>query len=558
MTAVAEWWEPEADPDGLRYYQRTALEAIQASFEDNRSALAVMATGTGKTRLFCTLAAYWPGRVLVIAHRDELIVQARTALEAATQEWVEIEKAQMKSHAARLVVGSVASVCRDDRIKRIREAGEISLIIVDEAHHAAAKTYKKVIQAFPKAKVLGVTATPDRADEKALGTIFEDVPVVFDIQDGIEAGYLVPITGQRVYVDEIDLSKVKRSGKDLNQSDLDDAMLQAVEGICRKTVELEPDRQALAFFPGVRSAEYACERFNNLRPGSAIFISGETPDLERRRLVRDFHEGRAQYLCNCAIATEGFDAPRASMVIQARPTKSRALYAQMVGRGTRVLPNTVDHIIGEEYAEERRQAISGSAKPDMVLLDFVGNSGKHDLCTVEDVLGGNYTPVEVEKAKKNNEGGNVLKALEEARRELKEMAKAMDLAMKKEKIKARVETFDPFQVFHMDRPSARFGDIPPSAKQREVLERAGVDTRSMSKREASKMLANVFKRRELGLASFKQLRVLQKHGIQRTNLSFERASEAIEYLAQSGWGRDTDQAVLYNIVERARVPGEEG
>lgn len=545
MTAAWLQGLEEEDPDGLRYYQRAAYDAVRESLKENRSALAVMATGLGKTQLFCALAAHWPGNVLVLAHRQELVGQARQRMEQMTGEFVEVEQADFRSYQGRIVVGSVDTVKQKKRLERLGK-DRFSLIIADEAHHYVAKTYRRPLDFFADAKILGVTATPDRADEKALGAIFEDVPVVYDIQEGIEMGYLVPITGRRVHLDEIDLTKVRRSGKDLNQSELDEAMVKAVEGICQKTIELEPDRQGLCFFPGVRSAEYATERFNLLRPDSAVCITAKTHELDRKRWVRDFKEGRIQYLCNVQVATEGFDAPDASMVVQARPTKSRALYAQMVGRGTRVLPLTVDHILGEEGAEQRRAAVAASAKPECVILDFVGNAGKHDLATVEDVLGGNYTPAEVKTAKKKAEregGGDTLAFLNQARAELKAMAAAIDRAT----VKARVESFDPFKTMHMDRPSARFGDSPPSPKQRAMLEKAGVPTAGLSKREASKMIANVFKRRELGLATFKQLRTLQKHGVTKVNISFRAASEAIDYLAQSGW-RDYDAERLHQIV----------
>jgi superfamily II DNA or RNA helicase len=187
-------------------------------------------------------------------------------------------------------------------------------------------------------------------------------------------------------------------------------------------------------------------------------------------LVKGFKAGQYQYLFNCAVATEGFDAPVTSTVAIARPTKSRSLYAQMCGRGTRVLPGVVDHLEGEDKAAERRAAIAASKKPRMRVLDFVGNAGKHSLVGPVDVLGGDYTEEEVKAAKAkmrdefadgDGQARDVHKALKEARNELKALAARMQAA--KAKVKAQVTSFDPFTTLGLEREqaiSARFGSLP--------------------------------------------------------------------------------------------------
>lgn len=434
--------------------------------------------------------------------------------------------------------------------------------LVHNCHHATSPSYTKALDWFGPAKVLGVTATPDRGDEQALGKAFESVAYVFDIEQGIEDGCLVPLRGQHVDVDAVDLSAVAKSAGDLQAGDLDEVMTTAVAGIVHETLRLHPERPAVAFFPGVRSAEFAAQTFNEKRPGSACFISGATPKEERAMLVRDFKAGRYHYLCNCMVATEGFDAPRASMIIHGRPTLSRALYAQITGRGTRVLPGVVDSIYGRERAAERRAAIAASAKPDCLLLDFVKNSGKHDLVTPEDLLGGSYSEEEVKLAKKKRGGeGDVKEQLEAARAELRALAKVAKSA----KVSSQVRDFDPFRALRIDMADekrySQFGS-PMSTGQWDSLARLGVpeeDLRAMSRRGASKLLDEMNRRRKANLCTYKQARWLSKYGQDPTNVSFSRATEALDYVfTQRKAKASVDGAHLNSLLTRQRESGEEG
>jgi superfamily II DNA/RNA helicase len=363
-------------------------------------------------------------------------------------------------------------------------------------------------------------------------------------------------------VAEVDLSKVKRSKAEggLNIKQLDEEMMKAVEGIVQKTVELGEGRQAICFFPGVRTAAYAAERFNAVVPGSARFISGETNRDERRCIVDEYRRGGFRYLCNCAVATEGFDAPSTGMIVLARPTTSRALCAQMVGRGTRVLPGLVDGFPGKEDADIRCELIARSGKPNLLVLDFVAmlGSGGHSLVGPEDALGGNYTNEEVQRAKKiaeKEKGGNdVLKNLNRARSELKAMAEALK---KKVQVKATVTEMDPFGVFHIDRTKIqksdmRFGWDPASDAQLAVLRNAGVkedELEQMGKREASRLISTIIMRRRKGLANLKQLRILKQFGVEKLNVSRESASRGIEVIKRAGWGRRS--GVPVQMIENA-------
>lgn len=553
------------DPDGLRWYQREAVDAVLRAFESgDRSTLVVKATGLGKTQTFCAVAKHWPGSVLVLAHRKELVDQAAERLEQMTGEFVEIEQGELRAgRHARLVCASVDSIRQQKRLDR-HGADRFDLVIVDEAHHYVATTYRKPLEFFANAKILGVTATPDRGDEKALGRLFDSVSYVFDISEGVQQGYLVPLRGRAVNVEALDISGVDTVAGDLVAAQLDEAMLSAVEGVVRKTLELEPGRQGLAFFPGVRSAELAAERFNALAPGSACFVSGATPPDDRKRIMADFKAGRYRYLCNCQVATEGFDAPSASLIIQARPTKSRAFYAQTVGRGTRVLPGTVDHLEGKGLAAQRRDAVRGSRKPDCMILDFVGNSGKHVLVTPEDLLGGLYEDDEVKRAKeiaKAEPGSDVGENLQRARHELRAIA----AKLKSGKVQSEVRDFDPFSTFNMEwSDETRYSrySAPATKRQLSVLKQRGIeeqDLQGISKKAARQLIAECDRRRKDGLATYRQLRQLKKWGVARDDVPFGRAREAIDYIVSTGWGKRSkvDPVRLNAICYDQRQSGED-
>jgi superfamily II DNA or RNA helicase len=548
---------------GLRYYQRDAVEAIKQSLTEHRSCGCIMATGTGKTEVAVTLINEWPGNVLWLAHRDELVQQARNRLEEITGEWIDVEQSWSRANKARIVVGSVQTVQRDNRLEALGK-DRFALIIVDELHHYVARTYKKPLDYFENAQLVGLTATPDRADKKALGKIIEEVPpkCVFNLLDAINAGYLVPLEMYRVHLDEVDLRNVCKSKGDLQSGELDTVMVKAVEGICKKTLDQGKDRRGICFFPGVKSAELAMQRFNALRPNSAIMISAKTnPDL-RRELVDEWKSGQYQYFCNVQIATEGFDSPDVSLIVQGRPTLSRALYSQMIGRGTRILPDLVEELPGPSMAEERRSMIQASDKQNCLVLDFVGNCGKHQIVTPVDIFSGSYTEPEIKLAKKKakKEGGDPVAFLEMARQELKELAERLE-----SEVKARIEKYDPFKGLGPigdDRYVRSFGYKPPSVNQRRLLERFGIDRQvlgKLSQGQAGKLLDSQFKRLKAGFATHKQMLTLGRYGITDPKITKKQASNALDYLKKCDWGRKPiDNGYLDEILHRMREPGEEG
>lgn len=555
--------------DGLRGYQCSGLAGIARQWGTGRkNSLLVMATGTGKTQTFCGLA--WQflrdglaekhglvKRVLVIAPRGELVDQAANRWRQMTGEAFGIERAgQYASRSDEFVVATVQTIMRDGRLNQW-PADHFGLVIFDECHNALAAQFKKPLERFRAggAKILGVTATPDREDEQSLGKQFGDGPgndepaFVYDITDAIDDGYLVPMKGKRVHVEAFDISGCRTVHGDLSDTDLDEVVCGAIAGVCDEILlELGDSKRCVAFFPKVKSAELAAQRLNALVPGIAVAVSGKTPATERAELIRGCRQGKHRILCNCDVATEGFDWPEIDVVAMARPTKSRRIYAQSAGRGARVLPGTVDHIKGDspEAAAARRAAIARSDKPHCVLLDFVGNCGKHNLQSPEDVMSGSYSSEEVElskeitaekqaleekKPKAERESVDALESLKEARRRLAELAKALKL-----KTKAERTAFDPFTVVGDDWDEAskygRFSSPITGAQKKSLLKIGLLDGEldGMSKAAAGRLLDALKKRQEAGLGSYKGTRLLNKFGFTNPNYTREQTGAAVSYI----------------------------
>jgi superfamily II DNA or RNA helicase len=552
----------------LRDYQQQAVDGVFDCLKSHNSTLVVLPTGTGKTVVFSHIIDQWKsGRVMVLAHREELIRQAADKIERVTGERPEIEMASERAdmhifRRGKVVVSSIQTQMAGRNAKRMEkfDPASFGLVVVDEAHHATAPSYQAVIDHYRSggAKILGVTATPDRSDEAALGRVFESVAHVYEINDAINDGYLVPVHQQFVQVDSLDYSGIRTTAGDLNGGDLAELMEQErnLQAVAAPVIALAKWKRTIVFAASVAHAERLAEIINRKRPNSARWVCGETPRDERAQTLRDFASGQIQFVVNVGVLTEGFDDPGIEVVAIARPTKSRSLYAQMVGRGFRPLPGTID---GLPDADSRRLAIARSRKPKVEVLDFVGNSGKHKLITTADVLGGNYDDQTIDRARKSVQDGGTAadmnEALEEAKRaiaeekrrkkeEEEEERRRLELAARRKivaKANMRVQTVDPFDVFDIEPERERGWDTanPLSDKQKEMLERNGIATEGMSKRRAGQLISEIIGRRARGQCSFKQARILQKHGY-ATDVSFERASAIIDGLAKNGWRRPTE------------------
>lgn len=445
----------------LRDYQENGLIRIREEWKTVQSTAAVMATGLGKTILFAhAIKGMTPKRSLVIAHRKELIDQARDKIYKSVGLKSSVEMGWSRADDDMLektpvVLATVQSLNSNNgaRMRKWRPE-EFGLIVCDEFHHGTAPTYRRVFDYFgqnPELKILGVTATPDRADEEAISQICQSVAFQYDILDGVNDGWLVPITQQFCSVSSLDFSHCRTTAGDLNQGDLEKIMEaeENVQGVCHpamevlyglapKTLSVMPvpewgnylgslgrdPRHSIVFTVSVAQAQACCNIFNRVVPGIAEFVCGKTPIDEREEILERFTSGQTSVIANCGVLTEGFDCPSVEVIFMARPTKSRSLYTQMVGRATRPLPGIVDGIF---TADERKKAIHNSIKPYCRIIDFVGNSGRHKLISTLDVLSGKKSDEVVqeaiEKAKKDGKPVMVLKQLSNAEAELERKRK---------------------------------------------------------------------------------------------------------------------------------------
>lgn len=533
----------------LRPYQSECVERIFSELSENDSTLAVLPTGCGKTVIFSNVCSRWEnGRVLVMAHRDELIRQAADKIAIAIGEQPEIEMGDSRAntdglHApSHVVVTSVQTMCRESRHSRFNPR-DFGLLITDEAHHATAQTYRKVIDYFSQGggKHLGVTATPNRSDERALGLVYRSVAYNYEVLQAINDGWLVPIHQEMIYVKDLDFSGIKRTAGDLNAAQLERVMLEerALHEVAAPTVELAGDESTLVFAAGVQQAHELAKIFTDRYGKTAIALDGGTDTEERRRVIKSYQDGDIQILCNCGLFTEGFDAPRTSVVVMARPTTSHALYAQMLGRGTRPLPGIVD---AHDTALERQLAIEESAKPRMLVLDFVGNCGRHKLVSAADILGGDYSEEVIERAKeeqkKSGKPGEVRESLEAAKELMEEERREArkQIAAKASYDRQRV---DPFEVidFVPGREPGWHKGRPATEKQMDALKRAGFtdkDLHDVGFWKAHKLLDTLSQRRAKELCTVKQAKILARYG-ESTEVGFREASRIIDEIAANGW-----------------------
>lgn len=537
----------------LRDYQQQAKEAIFKEWEEHSSTLIVCPTGSDKTQIFASvIKQVHPGRSIVIAHREELIWQARNRIEQVSGLSCEVEMAELSATTSLfsrtpVVIATVQTLntgtAAGRRMGRFRPE-DFSLVVVDEAHHAVADSYKNVLNYFrqnPRLKVLGVTATPDRCDEEALGQVFDTVAFDYEILDAIHAGWLVPVDQQFVQIKELDFSGIRTTAGDLNGGDLA-AVMEAentMQGVASASIQIIGNRRSIVFTASVKQAEILSAIFNRHREGMANWVCGFTNKEDRRAMLEQFATGKVQVICNCGVLTEGFDNPAVEVIVMARPTKSRALYAQMAGRSLRPLPGIVEDL---QLAEHRRGAIAASSKPAALLVDFVGNSGRHKLMTSADILGGKVSDAACERAinlaKKLGKPVRMDEALDAAEEELKQAqvnARLRD-AQRKAKIVAQakfVSKFvNPFDVFDIQPMKERGWDKGKvlSEKQRSLLVRQGINPDTMPFVQARQVIAECFRRWDKKLCSFKQAAILKRRGL-AVNVSREEASRMIDEIA---------------------------
>ncbi len=362
-----------------REYQ---LEAIEAVF-DNQSLgvtrqLICLPTGTGKTVIFALLAKSINTKTLVIAHTEELINQAKEKLEVVWPEAdVGIVKAGTNEIDSQVVIASIQTASRMKRLGKLKQQS-FDLLIIDEAHHSAAVSYKRLVRELgffddnPSKLLVGVTATPKRGDGVGLGSIFQEIVFERSISTMIRGRYLSPLVGKQVHT-KVDLGGIGVCAGDFVNSELAKAVNTSGRNqliIDNYTAYAGDRKKTLAFCVNVQHAKDLAETFNELRI-SAQAVYGDMDKEERAQFLQAFKDGKYQVLTNCLLLTEGFDERAIDCVILARPTKSCPLFVQMIGRGTRTFPT----------------------KRDCLILDFCDNSTRNDLCTYKNTLDGAITPL---------------------------------------------------------------------------------------------------------------------------------------------------------------------
>jgi superfamily II DNA or RNA helicase len=487
------------------------------------------------------------------------------------------------------------AVCFEHFIRRMQkfDPEDFDLLIFDEAHHAVADTYTRIIRYFrqrnPEIRVLGLTATADRADEVAMGKVFESVAYEYNLPQPILDGWLTPIDQQFVLVEDLNLANVRTTAGDFNSGELEREMLaekvlhkvttplvEIACGLAPGTIDLLVRQNRLAELPGlctkheqtlvhavdVAHAERMTEIINRYLPGSALCIIGTTPKNIRRDGLKRFAEGEYQFLLSCGVFLEGTDLPNLPIVGMARPTKSRALYSQMLGRGLRPLTGLVDD--PTLTAEERVERIKNSAKPKCTVIDFVGNSGRHKLICSVDILGGELPDELVEgvirKVAKNGQLVDILRALDEekARQEEERRTRALresqERAQKQEEAKRRaterrsglvagvsyttqqINPFDVLDVAPKREPGWHRGRKPTEA-MKELLRRSKVPfTEETSFWEARLLIEEIIRRRKEGLCTYAQAKWLQAKGYS-PNTKFDECRKIMDGWANNGWKR---------------------
>lgn len=512
-----------------------------------------MATGLGKTVVMSRIAneRAEQGAVLLLAHRVELLDQAADHFAPELGYRPEVIQADREvdwhgiGAGKRVVVGSVQTLRNDRRLERLSRY-PFTTLMIDEAHHAVAPSYRKV-ESFlrshnPSLKTLGVTATPKRTDKKAAGLVFESVAFQMDAADGIDKGWLVEPIEERVIIDGVDFADIPITFNELGEPDFSPSALEALmieEGplhaVATPTLAKSDGRSVLVFTAGVAHAHLLAAILNREKPGMAAALDGKTTPPghpERERIMKDFRKGNIQYLCNFGICTEGTDVPTCDMVVVARPTKSILILTQMVGRGLRPLPGIVD---GHNLATVRKAAIAESAKPTALIMYFSPNAANIKTATTYDALGGNYEEEVVTLAKKMNdeEGGKtVSERLKEAallypvlaQNKLRKKIKA-EVAWRTEAIGNSEEGASP-DVSNIRRGGA-------TDKQIEGLISLGVSYKAASAYTAKQAWTVTDKLRQ-ERCTIKQRRILERYG-ENPDSNYYQAKELIDAIAKNNW-----------------------
>lgn len=510
----------------LRPYQEDAKEAVLGQWVKNiLKTLLVLVTGGGKTIIFSKITEECVRngeRVLILAHRGELLDQAADKMMQATGLVCAVEKAENSCLDSwyRVVVGSVQTLMRESRLKQF-SPDFFNTIIVDEAHHCLSESYQRVLNYFEGAKVLGVTATPDRGDMRNLGQYFETLAYEYTMPRAIKEGYLCKIKAQTIPL-KLDLTGVGSQAGDYKTADLGNALDPYLHQIAEEMAKCCMDRKTVVFLPLIKTSQ----KFRDILESkgfSAAEVNGTSED--RAQILKEFDEGKYNVLCNSMLLTEGWDCPSVDCIVVLRPTKIRSLYVQMVGRGTRLFE-------GKDY---------------LLILDFLWHTEKLELCHPAHLICGSQEVAQIMTENIEEAGCPVdiqeaeVKAAEDAV-VVREEALAKQLQEMKHRKRKLV---DPLQFEMSIQAEDLAGYVPafgwemgpPSDKQVKTLEKLGIFPDQIeSAGKAGKILDRLDKRRSEGLTTPKQIRFLEGKGFQHVGTwQFQEAKNLIDRVAGNGW-----------------------
>lgn len=512
----------------LRPYQREAESAVLDQWDSGAlRTLMVLPTGCGKTVVFSKVIedrVRAGDRCLILAHRGELLDQAADKLKKTTGLGCALEKADATCLGSwyRVAAGSVQSLMREQRLARFAP-GYFQTIVVDEAHHVLSDSYLRVLDHFSDARVLGVTATPDRGDMRNLGQFFESLAYEYTLPKAIKEGYLCPIKALTIPL-KLDLTGVGVQAGDFKNSDLDTALDPYLEQIAREMEEHCKTRRTVVFLPLVKTSQ----KFKNILNAHgfrAAEVNGTSQD--RAQVLQDFEAGRYNVLCNSMLLTEGWDCPPVDCIVVLRPTKVRSLYSQMVGRGTRLSPET--------------------GKDHLLLLDFLWHTERHELChpasliceseevamKMTENIGQAGCPVDIEEAERQASEDVVAQREEALAKQLAEMRRRKKRLVDPLQFEMSIQAEDLTGYV----PSFGWEMGPPSDAQRSTLEKLGILPDQIENAGKAKLLLDrLNSRRAAGLTTPKQIRFLEGKGFRHVGTwQFDAAKHLIDRIAANGW-----------------------
>jgi superfamily II DNA or RNA helicase len=510
----------------LRPYQEEAVKAIRNEWQGgNQKTLLVLPTGTGKTVVFSKVVEEETSdgsKALILAHRGELLDQAADKLRLTSGMDSALEKAESYAFGSSKAV-TLASVQTLSQEKRLLHYPKdyFKTIVVDEAHHTTSDTYQRILTHFDGANVLGVTATPDRADRKNLATYFDSQAYEYSLHQAIKDKYLVPVKAQMIPL-ELNINNVGMSNGDYAVGEVGTALEPYLNQIAVEMLNYCKGRKTVVFLPLVKTSQKFTELLN-FYGMKAVEVNGNSPD--RDQILADFETGEYDVLCNSMLLTEGWDSPGVDCIVVLRPTKVRSLYQQMVGRGMRLHPG----------------------KNELLLLDFLWMTERHDLCRPSALISKDEVLAKrIDEMMINSESGiDLLDAEVIAENDVikeREDALARELeALRKRKSKLVDPIQYAFSIAAEDlanyEPTFAWEMAPASNKQIEYLEKHGIFADTVMNAGMASMIIEKLKNRQIeGLATPKQIRLLERYGFLHVGLwAFDAANKMVSMIASNHW-----------------------